>query len=131
MLKPSIRLSRKLKGVVRKKDDDSKISMHPFSFVSHKLEKPEEFKSNEQANAFIYQNYDILDLSYSLICSEISKFSLLILYMILVTIRYGSLLCLVYITIITESKYWEWVFCILITYVVYFISMIKVSLRPA
>lgn len=105
--------------------------MHPFSYYSHKLEQPEEFKSNEQAHAFIYHHYDIMDLSYSLISSDISKFTLLLVYIILIAIRYGSLLCLVYITFITHSKYWEWILCIVITYTIYFVSMVKVSLRPA
>ena len=79
----------------------------------------------------MYQNYDIMDLSYTLISSGLSKFTLIVIYIILLIIRYGSLLCLIYITIKTDTKYWEWVFCIVITYVLYFILVLKVSLRPA
>jgi hypothetical protein len=56
---------------------------------------------------------------------------LVLLYTILLIIRYGSLLNLVYIMIKTDYDSWKWIFCIVITYMVYFISMMKVSLRPA
>jgi hypothetical protein len=51
--------------------------------------------------------------------------------MILVSIRYLSIFCLVYITIITDTAKWQWVISIALTYLIYFISMVKVSLRPA
>jgi len=79
----------------------------------------------------VYNKYDIWDLTYSLISAKIDRRILILLFIVQVFVRYFSIISLVYITICTYSEHWAWVFILIFTNTLYFICIVKLSLKPA
>lgn len=77
----------------------------------------------------MYNNYDVLDLTYTLAVSNLNHTVLFVLFFVQVVIRYFSILCLVYITIETEGEDWKWVIILVCTNTLYFLVIVKTSLK--
>jgi hypothetical protein len=70
--------------------------------LAGRADEPEEFQAGGEGE-FVYNKYDIWDLTYSLVSAKIDKRILVVLFVIQVTVRYFSILSLVYITLQTYS----------------------------
>lgn len=70
-----------------------------------------------------------MDLTFSLVDSNISFNLLLTLFLFQIVIRYFSIVCLIYVMIATNEQYWEWILILVFTYLLYSICIIKISIK--
>lgn len=80
-------------------------------------------------SSYVYNKYEVLDLTYSLVNSNLNFSFVMVLFVIEVLIRYFSIFCLCYLMIQSKFKSWEWILILFITAFIYFVAIIKISIK--
>jgi hypothetical protein len=75
-------------------------------------------------------SYDILDLTLSMILSEMNVAILILMFTVMVGLRYYTISCLIYVMVKAPTM-WEWIFVIIAIRLIYFLLVVRISIKTA